>query len=665
MKYTQDIIKYLTEDSELRTLLLDIAKCYETNDAKLIKSIEKFEVLQESDYEKVLYIDFSNTNLTEIPKNVEKCGNLLAFDLSQTNINDLDFILQFQNIEILFLDGNISEEIPKEIFQLKELRLLSILNANILTISPDIKKLAKLECIDFSNYWKLEEDYYFMVDLGILPDEIYELKSLSYISLTSNNLGILSNKINQLQNLRYLDLSDNKFTKIPETLQELNNLTYLNINHNQINEKPFFLKNIEKFIANDNYENFYFTNNPFVDNDLGELLRIVDEPELLSYHKILKLLKPQFLIKPQETTKPNENYFTLTLHKSFQTALIQYLYSFKEYVEIAKDKQFDFHIKQQQTELILITNGKNEVKPEELEAYFKEYVAFALQKSEDRTIKDETKHKLSKLDGDILFLKIDQSVDSLRNALEVVKLDLNHAKKDNETLAIVNESLKNENLIYKDEVSFLRTLSLKQADSKEIAIKIANPQQIVTDLDQLLLDLMDKLVSMAERKYTIKIEDLHNDNLIDFLRDKGYIASDQSRSGKAKITAGEIDIMIRKANGTPISIIEAFRLSSAGNKNMVISSHISKLLNDYDTIGHERNFIIVYAEANDFETLCENYEVYMSEINGKDTFQATYPLISFKNTHISNKTDLKVYLAKHRRNGSFVEVHHLVVNFAV
>jgi Leucine-rich repeat (LRR) protein len=609
MKDTAYIIKYLAEDSELRTLLLDIAKCYETNDAKLIKSMAEFEALQESDYEKVLYIDFYDKNLTEIPINIEKCKNLLALNLSEAKFDNFKFLTDIKNLKILFLD-----------------------------------------------YCRIE----------IIPTEIFSLNELELLSLSSNTISYISQNIH-FKNLVYLDLSFNELTDFPN-INNINSLQYLNIESNQIAEKPFFLQDLQKFLTNSQYEYFHFFDNPFIDENLQEVIDSISYHSAipLSYYTLLKLF--QFPIPQEQSIKPNENYFTLTLHKSFQTALIQYLYSFKEYVEIAKDKQFDFHIKQQQTELILITNGKNEVKPEELERYFKEYVAFALQKSEERTINDETKHRLSKIEGDVLFLKIDQSVDNLRNALEVVKLDLYHIKKDNETLAIANENLKNETKIYKDEVSFLRTLSLKQADAKEIAIKIANPQQTVTDLDQLLLDLMDKLVSMAERKYTIKIEDLHNDNLTDFLHDKGYnkgYTADPTRSGRAKITSGEIDIMIRKANGTPISIIEAFRLSSAGSKNTVISSHISKLLNDYDTIGHERNFIIVYAEAKDFETLCENYETYMSEINGKDGFQATYPQISFKNTYISKKTDLKVYLARHSRSGGIVEVYHLVVNLAV
>jgi Leucine-rich repeat (LRR) protein len=598
MKDTEHIIQYLAEDSELRELLLDMNKTKSNDSVRIISYIDEFKSLDKNDYNDILYIQFEDDYHRYIPKKIGKCKNLLILDLTNCIADDFSFLSSLRKLKILILD-----------------------NCHLYTI----------------------------------PKEIFDLQTLQVLSLVDNSISDISQSFN-LEKLVYLDLASNNLTHLPK-IENFSNLQYFNVENNQIIEKPFFLENMEEFISNDKYEHFYFSNNPFIDNDkylsnFFAFLReaVYSKPEQNSYQKLIRLLQIP-TPKPQENTKPNENYFTLTLHKSFQTALIQYLYSFKEYVEIAKDKQFDFHIKQQQTELILITNGKNEVKPEELEAYFKEYVAFALQKSEERTINDETKRRLSKIEGDVLFLKIDNSVDTLRNSLKIVNLELSYLKQDNQ---------KKDN-----EIDFLRTLSLKQADAKETQIKIANPQEIRTDLDQLLVDLTDKLVSMAERKHTKLIEDLHTDNLTDFLRDKGYIASDQSRSGRAKITAGEIDIMIRKANGTPISIIEAFRLSSAGSKNTAIGLHIGKLLNDYDTIGHERNFVVVYAEAKDFETLCENYETYMSEINGKDAFQATYPLISFKNTHISTKTDLKVYVARHRRNAGLVEVYHLVVNLSV
>ena len=168
---------------------------------------------------------------------------------------------------------------------------------------------------------------------------------------------------------------------------------------------------------------------------------------------------------------------------------------------------------------------------------------------------------------------------------------------------------------------------------------------------------------MLERKHSQQIENLHNDILTDFLRQKGYQAADQTRSGRSKLGVGEIDIMIRKKDGTPFSIIEAFRLNSCGKDNKTVAEHIDKLIHDYDTAGHERNFVIVYAEAKNFERLWTNYKNYLSEINGKAAFRAQYPLIKFEEkSEISDKSSIKIGLATHRREGTVVGIYHIFIN---
>lgn len=156
-------------------------------------------------------------------------------------------------------------------------------------------------------------------------------------------------------------------------------------------------------------------------------------------------------------------YFTLTLHKSFQTPLIQYLYAFKEYVEVAKEKQFDMQIKQGATELIIITNGKNEVKPHELELYFKEYVEFAFLQAEDRIINYEGKGEMSPNVADFLHLKIDNVVGNLKNQLRIAKMELQFLRKDHQSLLQLHEQTK---IGYQDvlkekneDIAFLRSLS--------------------------------------------------------------------------------------------------------------------------------------------------------------------------------------------------------------
>ena len=185
----------------------------------------------------------------------------------------------------------------------------------------------------------------------------------------------------------------------------------------------------------------------------------------------------------------------------------------------------------------------------------------------------------------------------------------------------------------------------------------------------LLLDLIDIASRMLERKYqdnSYKIENLHNDFFTSNLREKGYIATDQTRSGRSSSgnDAGELDIMIRKENGTPVSIIEAFRLKSCGEENNEIASHINKLLHDYDTAGHEKNYVLVYAEAKDFSKLWDNYFEYVKNLNSKKEFTGKHKLESFEDTEkqFSSKTDIRVGLAKHQREDYLVKIYHIFMN---
>lgn len=195
----------------------------------------------------------------------------------------------------------------------------------------------------------------------------------------------------------------------------------------------------------------------------------------------------------------------------------------------------------------------------------------------------------------------------------------------------------------------------------------SNIQGISDSNDNLLLDILNKAIRMSERKYTKKLEDIHNDDFTDWLRDKGYYVTDQTRSGKALKTAGEIDIMIREKDGTPYSIIEAFRLQSCGEKNTVVVSHINKLLNDYDTVGHLNNYIIVYSEASNFLQNWDNYKCYVESLNNNKIFTTNSRLISFEDMSdkYSTKTDIKVGMSKHYREGKNVNVYHVFINMSV
>jgi len=391
-----------------------------------------------------------------------------------------------------------------------------------------------------------------------------------------------------------------------------------------------------------NLKEVFFSGNPY--SDAPNIKMISDlMPNLTDFEN-----EADFFYLVKSFNKSNQqldyNYVTLKIPKSLQTPMLQYFEFFKDYVATTKGKDIIFDIQRDEEGLKLITNGNTEVVLPELSSYFEEYVSLTQQNSEDWVFNFE--QPATALQADILRLKMENEIGRLKNAFQIAKLESQH----------LSDQLADRNA----ENQFLKQLS--QSLSNKIDVLISGKTAETLNIDQLLLDIQSVAVRMLERKPSQQLEDLHNDILTDFLRQKGYVA-DHSRSGRSKLRVGEIDIMIRQKDGTPFSIIEAFRLKSCGKDNKIVAEHLDKLLHNYDTAGHKRNFVIIYAEAVKFDQLWKNYKTYVSELNGKPSFRAKYPLITFEEKlDISEKSSIKIGLAMHRREGSIVEIYHIFIN---
>lgn len=554
-----------------------------------------------SSLKKLLVFDVSISRIERLLEENFLPRQLLFFSINgiYEDYDFLDLPSNFSNLIYLRFYGLDFKKIP-DLSWISNLVVLNIEENLIFEIPPYINRLKKLKKLDL---WNCE--------IKELPKEFFELKQLKVLEISCNQLTFLPKELIELKQLEVLDLSHNQLTTLPNEILELPKLKKLIIFKNPF-ETPVILKTLDSLIIDPTYENDIF---------------VLD---------ILKNSKP---------VTEDYNYFTLKVPKILQTAMLQYIEFFKDYVEAAKGKDIIFDIKRDKEGLVLVTNGNFGITLLELGEYFQEYVALVGQNSEDWILNFEVPRNT--MQADILHLKLDRQISSL-------KTDLNIAQLESKYLSI--------QLSDKEaQVNFLKELS--NSLSQKIDKLIDGQKLNEPNANQLFLDLIDQAVKMLERKYTHHLEDLHNDILTDFLRQKGYYATDQTRSGRAKIGAGEIDIMIRKQNGTPYSIIEAFRLSSCGKDNKIVAQHLDKLIHNYDTAGHARNFVIVYAEAKNFERLWGNYTTYVSELNGKIDFQARYPLINFsENRSLSEKSSVKVGVAKHRREGKIVEIYHIFIN---
>jgi len=119
------------------------------------------------------------------------------------------------DIKHVNLDGWNLESIPPEIFNLKNLKSLSLEFNHITEIAHDISKLT----------------------------------SLKYLYLCYNCLKTLPENIGLLNSLKSLNIIHNNISNLPNSMENLKNLKYIYVRGTQINQTPEFLKNarLDKF----------------------------------------------------------------------------------------------------------------------------------------------------------------------------------------------------------------------------------------------------------------------------------------------------------------------------------------------------------------------------------------------------------------------------------
>ncbi|RKR12218.1 leucine rich repeat (LRR) protein [Maribacter vaceletii] len=184
--------------------------------------------------------------------------------------------------------------------------------------------------------------------------------------------------------------------------------------------------------------------------------------------------------------------------------------------------------------------------------------------------------------------------------------------------------------------------------------------------EKITFDIIEVSSRVLERKFVKRIEDQINDDIVDLLRTKGYNVTDQTRSGASEsgLKSGELDLMLRRKNGIPLTIIESLRLKSCGSKNRIIAAHINKLFTKYDTHGLERNFMLVFAETKNFQNLCRNYFRYIDKLNSKIGFdKKEFPITRLdKKSDLSKSANIKIAISYHLHNNETRELAHIILN---
>jgi len=104
-------------------------------------------------------------------------------------------------------------------------------------VSPDVG-LKELSIVQLLNWKNIQELYLANNEITAVPSEIMLLKFLKHLVLTGNKISALPSSIGELVALRSLDVSHNQLVDVPPTLQALRNLRRLLLSHNQLPSVP-------------------------------------------------------------------------------------------------------------------------------------------------------------------------------------------------------------------------------------------------------------------------------------------------------------------------------------------------------------------------------------------------------------------------------------------
>ena len=102
------------------------------------------------------------------------------------------------------------DSLPEEIFQLTELRELTVKGCRLCVVNQNIDKLTKLEDLNLDKNKLLR-----------LPESIGNLKNLKYLCISRNIIETLPNSISNLKQLTYIDAWDNPLYILPESIKAL------------------------------------------------------------------------------------------------------------------------------------------------------------------------------------------------------------------------------------------------------------------------------------------------------------------------------------------------------------------------------------------------------------------------------------------------------------
>ncbi|CAA6830254.1 MAG: Unknown protein [uncultured Aureispira sp.] len=178
---------------------------------------------------KELSLSFSGINT--IPDEIFALKSLRVLEWTGNNLERISpKIAGLENLEKLAIGFNENLESPtsllRELPRLKELHLSGLKGGMKKPIILNVGILKKLQILWLS-YNELQE----------LPTSLFDLHELRTLSLANNKLTQLSERLGELSNLEYLYVEKNQLTSLPNSIKQLKKLRRLNLSNNPIDIK--------------------------------------------------------------------------------------------------------------------------------------------------------------------------------------------------------------------------------------------------------------------------------------------------------------------------------------------------------------------------------------------------------------------------------------------
>jgi len=193
--------------------------------------------------QQITHAKLNNCKLAILPNVLFKFTELIELDLSYNPFEELPpEIENLTQLKLLRLDGTKISSLPDTIANLHQLTKLWMgVNKN-LTIFPEI----------ITSIPSLTHLAFIFSGITSLPDSIGNLQQLQTLLLSSNKLTSLPDSIGTLSQLSVLILDTNPLTHLPENIGSLSQLTFLDISDTLITHLPESmsqLTKLKKFIA--------------------------------------------------------------------------------------------------------------------------------------------------------------------------------------------------------------------------------------------------------------------------------------------------------------------------------------------------------------------------------------------------------------------------------